>query len=302
MGIFDGFGGSQVKLDAPTALAAGMVESLPEVIDRADGERQKQHDGKELDHHPAQERADLAGLGVERGGQSRQLRAQIGAKQRAIGHELDRALGEFEEPARAELVPGVLDRIDSRELRRELGGGEDEASLRQHGEERAGARQHEPGQQAEREGGEKPAERRGPGTPGEDQRREPVGLVEQAHHQRSGLRKRARAEREGRDEKARMGARGVEIGRARKLALLARPVELVLRRLVALVALLLRLGHQRAPSGSARKAVSASAQRPSMAGASSIMSPSPAPVIAGAPTKTTMSCGMARLMIPRVRL
>ena len=32
MGIFDGFGGSQVKLDAPTALAAGMV-----YISAADG-------------------------------------------------------------------------------------------------------------------------------------------------------------------------------------------------------------------------------------------------------------------------
>ncbi len=101
-----------------------------------------------------------------------------------------------------------------------------------------------------------------------------------------------------REQDAAIGDRGVQIGRARDLALLAGVLQSLGRRLVGAAFAVVPALHHGVPKGSASVAASASAQTCRRSGAIRAIPASEKPVSAGAPTKTTMSCGMARLMAP----
>ena len=222
----------------------------------------------------------------------------------AIGDELDRRFGELHEAGRRRTCFLALARSDSREsFGRELVAGEGHRLLRR----RALTQHRGDRHKEERRSGPSASPRIAPASPAPPGPRiVPVsrsGWAMKTISAEAAPIERLAAGRGDDGEQREIGRRGGDVGRARDVALLARLGEPLRRRVEDLLAAALAaLAHRGIAIRSASSASSRPFQKFRITGAASIRSRRPPAVIAGAPMKATISCGMARLIAPSARL
>ena len=280
----------------------GVVEALPDQVDAGDGDGDDGGDGQQHDQrlqHQASHHLSLGGGGADH---PVEVAAEVDEERHRHGGELDGGLGELDQAGGAELALGVAEERDPRELGLDLVAGEGDGLLGEEADQHGADRHQEDRRQGrERLGQDRPGEARAAGA--EDAAGEAVRLRDEDHQHRGGLLQGEGAGGGDDGEERNVGGGGGDVGGARDVALAPGLGELVRRRVEDLfAAAVVALAHLGRPKGSASVRSKRWPQKCSSTGAASIRIRRPPAVIAGAPMKATMSCGMARLMAPSARL